>query len=80
MRTRVSVSYGKRRTHLAVLWCGGEGTAFDAPPRGWCLQWAHPTPHGYRYDDPIAAGFTTKKRAEEWKRWHLVRKSREAKP
>ena len=54
-----SVSFGGRREHLAVF----HGRS------GWCLQPAHPTQHGYRYDPPIAEGIETKRDALKVRRW-----------
>jgi hypothetical protein len=67
-RVRTSFSTGHRRKHLEVTYCRGGGSI----PRGWCLQWAHPTAHGYRFDDPIRVAFRTKREATEYKRRMLA--------
>ena len=56
--TRVSISFGGRRSFIAIH--GGKD--------GWCLQAAHPTACGYRFDPPLEKGIPTKRQAIELRR------------
>lgn len=58
-QVRTTISHGRRRRHLAVT----------PGKNGWYLQWALPTVAGYRYDQPIAGPFKTKREARDGKRW-----------
>ena len=58
IRTITTISYGRRRRHIAVTHARA----------GWVLQVAHPTEHGYRFDEPCAGPFQTKKEALAEKR------------
>lgn len=60
MLTRMSVSCGGRRRHLAVT--------YNHMRDDWNLQWAYPTAHGHHYDPPIERGFKTKAAAIARKR------------
>jgi hypothetical protein len=59
-RSTISLSYGGRRRHVAVIRAGRVGSALEP---GWYLQEAWPTPHGYRLDHPHAGPFRTRREA-----------------
>jgi len=75
MRIRESISFGGRRKHLAVNFWNGYPSKNHAG-RGWCLQWATPTQHGYKYGSPVEFGFRTKADALERRSWIYRARSR----
>lgn len=61
--TSISLGVGRRRRHLAVT--------RSYRSNAWCLQWADPSPHGYKYELPLIEGIPTRKKALEMKAAYL---------